>query len=458
MAATPAPEETEPEVNLAALGIARIALSDPACARYALHLVEPDGLLKGPHDDLVRVAFTQPVKISAVRVRVRGGPARQLSFDADVLGPDGTLWSSSGAVGEGVMTLRPATPIPDATAVVVRMSGGHLKPVQLEVLGNIAGAAADGGPSGARSAATALLDGGTLDTAANGPLVDEPGCAELAENVSIGRKEQLDADMDEVKAHATRIRTLDAALQSETDPHARAWTWLELNHEADGVAALTNPILRRVEWETGLEAVNLVLAAVEEMAGGASVNVHYCEQDGEMAAAAGGYRMYLELWPNGPDADEAAFWAIEGNGPRCAHLQGDEETYARLRKAYQDFVEQFPKSARASDARKVLAQLDDEEKALNEKPQEAEDGGSVSRAMVIPVPDDGQDDAPPVPKPARRKKGQGAADGGSASNASDGTPGASGALDVAPPRLGAEIPDGGAGAASSPAAVAAPQP
>ena len=113
------------------------------------------------------------------------------------------------------------------------------------------------------------------------------------------------------------------------------------------------------------------LAPLAKEAGAFGVGVEWCEPGGNWAARSEGYEKYLTLWPDGPEADEA-WWngRVEG---WCGDYEGTADEDRQTIATYAAFLKAFPKSRRAPEARKTLADLqqglDEKLKAEREHPQ-----------------------------------------------------------------------------------------
>jgi len=94
------------------------------------------------------------------------------------------------------------------------------------------------------------------------------------------------------------------------------------------------------------------------------VKVDFCEIGADWGASNEGYLKYLELWPNGPEADEATWMGPMGNQSYCGDFEGSAEELQEIMSQNQRFIAQFPGSRhtpeakqRLADAQKMLAEL-----------------------------------------------------------------------------------------------------
>lgn len=161
-------------------------------------------------------------------------------------------------------------------------------------------------------------------------------------------------------AESALVRTLAAAQIAEMrrsraladrvpDSAGKARAWLELNHAADQLSEL----LRNQE----------ALKPLAEEANLTGVTVDWCEPGADWVAGTQGYEKYLEILPDGPQADDAWWMARLRNGPRCGDFEGSAEEYQELIRQYLDFLTRFPNSSRAPEARRRLEEAQAEYKA-----------------------------------------------------------------------------------------------
>jgi outer membrane protein assembly factor BamD (BamD/ComL family) len=78
-----------------------------------------------------------------------------------------------------------------------------------------------------------------------------------------------------------------------------------------------------------------------------------------------GYNKYLRLWSNGPDADQAWWWARVQYTDACeAEFEGTEEEYVATSETMKAFLEKFPKSRFAPEAEKTMKEAMDELRSI----------------------------------------------------------------------------------------------
>jgi len=98
--------------------------------------------------------------------------------------------------------------------------------------------------------------------------------------------------------------------------------------------------------------VDLKPLALQAAALGVSLDV--CEPSRLWDAGTQGYEKYLQLFPGGPQADEAWWKGRLSNGPRCGDFEGSPEEYRELIEKYSEFVKRFPHSEFVPRARQRL--------------------------------------------------------------------------------------------------------
>ncbi len=98
--------------------------------------------------------------------------------------------------------------------------------------------------------------------------------------------------------------------------------------------------------------VDLKPLALKAAALGVSLDV--CEPSRLWDAGTQGYERYLQLFPDGPQADEAWWKGRLSNGPRCGDNEGSPKEYRELIEKYSEFVKRFPHSEYVPRARQRL--------------------------------------------------------------------------------------------------------
>ena len=85
------------------------------------------------------------------------------------------------------------------------------------------------------------------------------------------------------------------------------------------------------------------------------MRVDFCEPAGKWAADNQGDLKYLELWPDGPDADEATWMGPVGHGSYCGDFEGSVEELQETITVHKQFLQHFPNSRFAAQARAELS-------------------------------------------------------------------------------------------------------
>src|SRR6185437_5155584 len=105
------------------------------------------------------------------------------------------------------------------------------------------------------------------------------------------------------------LRSLAAVAQKITTAPSReekARSWIELNRQAKKFGEEMNAAFP----DTSVNGDAISPAEAQQLAHTATsygVRIAFCESGGNWAADNQGYFKYLELWPNGPEADEATW-------------------------------------------------------------------------------------------------------------------------------------------------------
>lgn len=166
---------------------------------------------------------------------------------------------------------------------------------------------------------------------------------------------QLHAELQSLAKLAQK--TADAPINEE-----KARDWLELNRQARKFAEEMNTAFPK----TSLQGDRISPAEAQKLAQIATsygVRVDFCEPGANWAADNQGYFKYLELWPRGPEADEATWMGPLGNGSFCGDSEGSAEELKQFIAQREQFLQTFPTSRFAAQARKEIteAQADLEE-------------------------------------------------------------------------------------------------
>ncbi len=157
----------------------------------------------------------------------------------------------------------------------------------------------------------------------------------------------LQASLNKLHAEAQKIA------RAATNPE-KAEAWLALNHEAVKFAEEMN----RAFPHSRIHGDRIEPQAAQRLAQKATsygVRIDFCEPGADWSANNEGYFKYLELWPNGPDADEATWMGPVGNQSFCGDFEGSIEELQEIIQHNQHFISQFPNSRFIPEAKKQLA-------------------------------------------------------------------------------------------------------
>jgi hypothetical protein len=155
----------------------------------------------------------------------------------------------------------------------------------------------------------------------------------------------------ELRSLATLARKIADAPTSEQ----KARDWLELNRQAKKFGEEMNAAFP----ETSIQGDKISPAKAQKLAQTATsygVRVDFCEPGGNWAADNQGYFKYLELWPRGPEADEATWMGPVGNGSFCGDSEGSAEELKEFIAQRKRFLQNFPGSRFATQAKKDITE------------------------------------------------------------------------------------------------------
>jgi hypothetical protein len=192
-----------------------------------------------------------------------------------------------------------------------------------------------------------VLLGGTV--LALGVFAQEPSPSSPAANQA---KAQLQIELRSLAKLAQQIG--DAPTNED-----KARVWLELNREARKFGAEMNSAFP----ETSVEGDRISPDEAQKLAHTATsygVRVEFCEPGGNWAADNQGYFKYLELWPQGPDADEATWMGPMGNGSFCGDSEGSSEELKDFIAKRKQFLQKFPNSHFASQAKQDVTEAQEQ--------------------------------------------------------------------------------------------------
>ena len=160
-------------------------------------------------------------------------------------------------------------------------------------------------------------------------------------------KAQLQAELSSLAKLAQNIANAPA-----NEEKARGW--LELNRKARKFGEEMNTAFPG----TTIQGDKISPAEAQKIAQTATsygIRVDFCEPGGNWAADSQGYFKYLELWPLGPDADEATWMGPVGNASFCGDSEGSAEELKAFITQRKQFVQQFPNSRFAAQAKQEIA-------------------------------------------------------------------------------------------------------
>ncbi len=165
-----------------------------------------------------------------------------------------------------------------------------------------------------------------------------------------------------------KLQTQAQKIAHATTNQEKAKAWLALNHEAVKFAVEMNRAFPHPSIH-GDKISPPEAQKLAEQATSYGVRVDFCEIGDDWGANNEGYLKYLELWPDGPDADEATWMGPMRNQSFCGDFEGSVEELQEIVQLNQQFITQFPNSRftpeakeRLADAQKMLVQLQQSQK------------------------------------------------------------------------------------------------
>jgi len=162
------------------------------------------------------------------------------------------------------------------------------------------------------------------------------------------------------------MATLRSQTNSAQSSQAKAEAWLNLNRKADALATRMTELLPKVP-DSGPPTPTPELNQIADQSNALGIAVNYCEIGTDWAADSTGYQNYLNLWPDGSNADEA-FWKSKVESSGCGDFEGTIEEYQHGVEMYSDFIKRYPSSSYIERAKSQLsayeAGLRDEQKRL----------------------------------------------------------------------------------------------
>lgn len=175
------------------------------------------------------------------------------------------------------------------------------------------------------------------------------------------------------------MEALHTRISSAQSPRVKAEAWLNLNRNADLLVRRMTE-LQPPPKDSAPITPSASLARLAEKSKALGIDVSWCEIGEGWTANPTGYENYLQLWPDGPNADEA-FWKSKVEADGCGDFEGSVEEYEQLIKLYRGFIERFPASSYVEQAKSQLKTYEDglqEEKQRQQSP--LQDGHKPSQA------------------------------------------------------------------------------
>jgi len=146
------------------------------------------------------------------------------------------------------------------------------------------------------------------------------------------------------------LAALAQKITSASSPEEKARGWLELNRRAKKFGEEMNAAFP----DTSIEGDTISPTEAQQLAHTATsygVRINFCESSGNWAADNQGYFKYLELWPDGHDADEATWMGPIGNASFCGDSEGSAEELNEFIAQRKQFLQKFPESRFAAQAK-----------------------------------------------------------------------------------------------------------
>jgi len=162
-----------------------------------------------------------------------------------------------------------------------------------------------------------------------------------------------------LKTEVQKIEVLAEQIAGANTNDQKARSWLALNREAKKFADQMNVAFPETTAK-GDKIFPEEAQRIAEKATSYGVRIDFCEMGGNWGADNQGYLKYLELWPNGPEADEATWMGPMGNGSFCGDFEGSIEELQETIALHKRFLRQFPNSRFASQAKQELSQSEEQ--------------------------------------------------------------------------------------------------
>lgn len=165
----------------------------------------------------------------------------------------------------------------------------------------------------------------------------------------------LDQARSQLQAELHSLATLAQEIAVAPSNEEKARRWLELNRKAKQFGEKMNAAFP----ETSIQGDKISPPEARQLAQTATsygVRVEYCEPGGNWAADNQGYVKYLELWPQGPEADEATWMGPMGNASFCGDSEGSAGELKEFIAQREQFLQKFPKSRFAAQAKQDITE------------------------------------------------------------------------------------------------------
>jgi len=159
---------------------------------------------------------------------------------------------------------------------------------------------------------------------------------------------QLQAELRSLKDLAQKIATAPTH-------EKKARRWVELNRQAKKFGEEMNAAFP----DTSIKGDKISPTEAQQLAQTATsygVRVVFCEPGGNWGADNQGYFKYLELWPRGPEADEATWMGPMGNASFCGDSESSAEELKEFIAQRKQFLQKFPNSRFAAQAKHDVAE------------------------------------------------------------------------------------------------------
>jgi flagellar basal body rod protein FlgC len=158
-----------------------------------------------------------------------------------------------------------------------------------------------------------------------------------------------------LQAQLRSLAMLNQQIANARSNEDKARGWLELNRQARKFGQEMNSAFP----ETSIKGDKISPAEAEKLARTATshgIRVDFCEPGGNWAADNQGYFKYLELWPHGPEADEATWMGPVGNASFCGDTEGSPEELKAFIAEREKFLQHFPNSRFAAQAKQDITE------------------------------------------------------------------------------------------------------